>query len=82
VQVHPISDGGAGIDLARCTERLRAHGEFTVNPYLVRGALRDERSETALEGVELTVFADGRAIVGGTTDVSRARSIYAKYVGA
>jgi adenylyltransferase/sulfurtransferase len=30
----------------------------------------------------LTVFADGRAIVKGTTDVGVARSLYARYVGA
>jgi molybdopterin/thiamine biosynthesis adenylyltransferase len=31
---------------------------------------------------ELTVFADGRAIIKGTRDASVARSIYARYVGA
>ena len=31
---------------------------------------------------ELTVFADGRAIIKGTRDPSVARSIYARYVGA
>ena len=31
---------------------------------------------------ELTVFADGRAIIKGTQDVSLARSLYARYVGA
>jgi len=31
---------------------------------------------------ELTVFADGRAIVKGTQDLAIARSLYARYVGA
>jgi len=31
---------------------------------------------------ELTVFADGRAIIKGTRDASVARSIYARYIGA
>jgi len=31
---------------------------------------------------ELTVFADGRAIVKGTRDTSIARSIYSRFVGA
>ena len=31
---------------------------------------------------ELTVFADGRAIVKGTQDPAVARSLYARYVGA
>jgi adenylyltransferase/sulfurtransferase len=31
---------------------------------------------------ELTVFADGRAIIKGTTDPAVARSLYAKYLGS
>ena len=31
---------------------------------------------------ELTVFADGRAIIKGTKDASVARSLYARYIGA
>ena len=31
--------------------------------------------------VELTLFPDGRAIIKGTTEPLRARTIYAKYVG-
>ena len=30
----------------------------------------------------LTIFSDGRALVRGTDDPDRARSLYAKYVGA
>ena len=30
----------------------------------------------------LTIFADGRAIIKGTTDVGVARSLYARYIGA
>jgi len=30
----------------------------------------------------LTIFADGRAIIKGTTDVGLARSLYARYIGA
>jgi hypothetical protein len=30
----------------------------------------------------LTLFADGRAIVQGTTDITVARSLYARFVGA
>ena len=29
----------------------------------------------------LTVFPDGRGIVGGTNDVATARTLYAKYIG-
>ena len=31
---------------------------------------------------EMTVFADGRAILKGTQDPSVARSLYARYIGA
>jgi hypothetical protein len=31
--------------------------------------------------LELTVFRDGRAIVKGTTDLPRARAVYARFVG-
>jgi adenylyltransferase/sulfurtransferase len=33
------------------------------------------------ESCEFTVFPDGRAIIKGTSDVDRARTLYAKYVG-
>ena len=29
----------------------------------------------------LTLFPDGRAIIGGTDDIATARGVYAKYVG-
>jgi adenylyltransferase/sulfurtransferase len=42
------------------------------NPFLVRASV---------ESYEITVFADGRAIIGGTQDPGVARSVYARYVG-
>ena len=42
------------------------------NEYLVR---------LSVEGFELTIFRDARAIIRGTDDESKARSIYAKYIG-
>lgn len=33
------------------------------------------------KGVELTVFPDGRTIVGGTTDFSKAKTIFSRYIG-
>jgi len=73
--------GSPGIDLRALAERLRPHGEFTVNDFLLRGALRDERRDDSDEPVELTVFADGRAIVAGTGRPEFARTIYDRYVG-
>jgi molybdopterin/thiamine biosynthesis adenylyltransferase len=66
--------GGAGLalDLAALAARLRAAGDVMVNEHLVR--LRAPEAE-------LVVFADGRAIVKGVSDATRARSVYARYVG-
>ena len=36
----------------------------------------------ATEGYEFTVFPDGRAIIKGTNDVTKARTLYAQYVGS
>ena len=33
------------------------------------------------DGYQFTVFPDGRAIIKGTDDVDKARTLYAKYVG-
>ncbi len=74
VQVLPGS--AQRIDLDALAARLRGHGDFAAGPYFVRGRLADGG------GVGLTVFRDARAIVHGTTDSARARSIYARYVGA
>jgi len=34
-----------------------------------------------VNGYEMTVFADGRAIIKGTRDPAVARSLYARYIG-
>ena len=60
------------IDLPATAKRLAPAGEVTVNPFLLRLAADD---------LEITLFADGRAIVSGTDDPAVARSAYAKFVG-
>jgi adenylyltransferase/sulfurtransferase len=60
------------LDLAGLGRRLREAGAVTTSPYLVR---------LVVGAHELTVFADGRAIVKGTSDPGLARSLYARYVG-
>ena len=42
------------------------------NPFLLRLAVDDYL---------LTLFPDGRAIIGGTDDIATARTLYAKYIG-
>jgi len=71
VQVSP-PPGAARIDLAALAVRLAALGRVESNPHLVRLAVGE---------YQITVFRDGRAIIGGTSDLSAARSIYARYVG-
>jgi len=76
-------DAETGRDTAlldRLAGRLAEHGRFRHNGLLLRGTL-DRESASEGGSIELTVFADGRAIVGGTADPERARSIYARYVG-
>ncbi|MEK6677259.1 MAG: ThiF family adenylyltransferase [Planctomycetota bacterium] len=65
----------AVLDFQALADRLRsvARGEIRLNPYLLRATI-DE--------YEFTLFADGRAIVQGTNDPEKARSLYAKYVGS
>jgi adenylyltransferase/sulfurtransferase len=56
-------------DLARHLETL---GDVSYNRFLLR---------FNAEGHEFTVFPDGRAIIKGTSDVDKARTLYAKYIG-
>jgi adenylyltransferase/sulfurtransferase len=59
--------------LEALAHKLSAVGKITRNPFLLRAAIGD---------FVLTVFPDGRAIIGGTDDVATARGVYAKYVGS
>ncbi len=61
------------LDLAELAGRLSSAGLVSANEYLLR---------LEVEGVQLTVFADGRTIVKGTSDPARARALFARYVGS
>lgn len=61
------------IDLAKLAENLAGVVEVKQNEYLIR---------FTVENLEVTVFQDARAIVRGTDDITKARSIYAKYIGS
>jgi adenylyltransferase/sulfurtransferase len=64
--------GGGGVDLEALAARLGPVAKVERNRFLLRAFV---------DGYSLTVFADGRAIVGGTSDLGVAKSIYARYVG-
>lgn len=68
------------IDLAALRDRLIAHGAFILSPVLLRGTLRDAHGDGGAP-IELTVFADGRTLVRGTSSIERARGLHARYVG-
>ncbi len=70
VQIHERS---RPIDLAAMEERLRPHGSVLRNDMLLRFQRGDHT---------LTLFADGRAIIHGTTDIAVARTLYARFVGS
>jgi molybdopterin/thiamine biosynthesis adenylyltransferase len=70
VQIHEHS---RPVDFRALETRLRPHGQVRSNNLL----LRFERGEHTL-----TIFADGRAIIQGTTDLAVARTLYARYIGS
>lgn len=61
------------LDFASLAEVLSNLGEVSYNRYLLK---------FAAEGYEMTVFPDARSIIKGTDDLTVARSLYAKYIGA
>jgi adenylyltransferase/sulfurtransferase len=69
VQVHERT---RPIDLAELESRLAPLGQARANEFALH---------FVAEPYELTIFADGRAIVKGTADPAIARALYAKYVG-
>jgi molybdopterin-synthase adenylyltransferase len=70
VQIHEHS---RPVDFEEMERRLAFHGKVRFNRLL----LRFEHA-----GYTITLFADGRAIVQGTTDVAMARSLYARFIGS
>ena len=75
VQVRPAA-ANLRLDLPAAAARLRRVGAVELTPYLLRCRLAGHSN------VAITLFADGRMIVSGTTDHENARSLYARYVGA
>ncbi|HLI27764.1 MAG TPA: ThiF family adenylyltransferase [Chloroflexota bacterium] len=61
------------IALAELAARLTAVGPVRCDDDLLR---------LQVEGYEITVFPDARALIKGTTDLARARALYSRYIGA
>ena len=70
VQISPAQ--ASRLNFEELAERLRLTGEVKFNDYLLRFRTGD---------FELTVFQDARSIIRGTSEITTARSLYAKYIG-
>jgi molybdopterin-synthase adenylyltransferase len=62
----------AALNFEELARHLGALGEVSYNRFLLK---------FSADGYEFTVFPDGRAIIKGTADVDKARTLYAKYIG-
>ncbi len=72
VQIH---ERGRKLDLAELRRRLTSGSNDSVrsNEFLLR---------FRVDAYEMTVFADGRAVIQGTKDPAVARSLYSRFIGA
>lgn len=61
------------LDFAQLAAKLTGIGSVRHNDFMLR-------FET--DGHEFTVFPDGRAIIKGTNDIARAKTLYAQYLGS
>ncbi|MFC0473527.1 ThiF family adenylyltransferase [Halalkalibacter kiskunsagensis] len=61
------------IDLKRWATTLESVAQIKLTPFLLRAQL--------LEGERLVLFPDGRVLVQGTEEITRAKSLYSKYMG-
>lgn len=64
------------LDFEQLASVLRTSGIVSFNKFLLKFQLQEKG-----EPYEFTVFPDGRAIIKGTSEIDRARTLYAKYVG-
>lgn len=71
VQLSGAEDGSVSFD--DLAARLQGVGQIERNDFLFRLSVDD---------YVLTVFPDGRTIVGGTNDAATARTLHARYIGA
>ncbi|MCX7666877.1 MAG: hypothetical protein N2112_15190 [Gemmataceae bacterium] len=55
---------------------MQPSGTVSFNKFLLKFQVNDNGS-----GYEFTIFPDGRAIIKGTDDTEKARTLYAKYIG-
>ena len=61
------------LSLSALAQKLADVGRVSQNAFLLR---------LAVDEYVLTIFPDGRTIIGGTDDIATARTVYARYIGA
>jgi adenylyltransferase/sulfurtransferase len=71
----------ARINFEQIAANLRNVGKASFNKFMLKCPIVEGSGERRKE-YELTLFADGRAIIKGTNEASVARNLYSKYVGA
>jgi len=72
ISVNRGAEDATVLNLARLAQVLQPLGAVRANAYLLKADI---------DGYQLTIFPDGRAIIAGTSDPDVARTLYAKYVG-
>lgn len=70
VQISPLHP--RSVDFALLAKRFQPLGRVEQNPFLLR---------FHVDGCTLVFFRDGRVLVQGTSEITTARTLYAKYVG-
>ncbi|HMO16007.1 MAG TPA: ThiF family adenylyltransferase [Pirellulaceae bacterium] len=64
--------GDKQLDLVALSERLQAFGSLRRNAYMLQAKIGN---------YQFSVFPDGRAIIQGTEDIAKAKSLYAQWIG-
>lgn len=78
VQISPTRPGS--LDLTALAARLASEGDVRAGRFFVRVTSRHRTPEVGT--LEITIFADGRALVRGTSRPDVARAMYARLVGS
>ena len=68
-----LNPGLKDISFQQLEARLKVVGKVNYNEFMLN---------FSVDGKEMVIFPDGRAIIKNTADESLARGLYAKYIGA
>ncbi|WP_442596085.1 ThiF family adenylyltransferase [Neobacillus sp. D3-1R] len=72
--VQIVSRNKEEFDFNKMAEQFKKIGEVKVNPYLLRFSPDEE--------ISMVLFKDGRALIHGTNDITKAKSYYSRYIGS